>query len=412
MLVGIKEKSAVLLLLASVTLGTVACSGQANDQGKARAENLSGIAVKVFPVEKGDVTATLSYFGDVKAKSQVSVMPKVAGRIDDLRVDAGASVKEGDVIAIIEHASLDAQVQQANANLESAKSRYEQVANPNKSTVDTAIANLKKSEAALKLAQKNYDLVSYRGDIEAMPQATALEQATLDYEIALATYNLRVKPSYQDIAIARAAVSLAEAAVTIARNQLKEATIVAPVSGVITERFLSKGATASPSTPIVVIMSNDVEIAVSIEESRLSEIKQGQQAIIKVGAYPDQTFPGRVEQIAPASDPKSRTFLTKVIPDPQDAKLKPGMYAEVSLQTQQHKSSLLVPKDAVVAKGNKSIVYTLEDGRAKGKLVKTGLTDNRSVAILEGLSSEDEIIVNGNNNLNDNDRVIPERMAR
>lgn len=406
------KKRSILILLAVFALGVTSCSRPQVEPGKGVQAAPNAVGVKVASVSKGDIASSLSYTGDIKAKTQISVIPRVSGRIDDLKVDVGAKVKEGEVIALLEHASLDAQLQQANANLETAKARYDQVANPSKSSLDTAMAALKKSEAGLKLAQKNYDLVSYRGDIEAMPQATALEQATLDYEIALATYNLKTKPSDQDIAIVKASVSQAEAAVTLAKNQLKEATIVAPVSGIVTERLLVKGATAAPTTPIVIIMSTDVEIAVSIEESRFAEVKEGQEATIKVASYPGETFTGKVESIAPTSDPKSRTFTAKVVPVPQDGKLRPGMYAEVGLQTQQRNATLLVPKEAVITKNNRIYVFTVADGKAKSKTVRTGLSDSKIVEVLDGLAQSDEVIITGHTNLNDEDLVTPERVTR
>ncbi|MCL6647820.1 MAG: efflux RND transporter periplasmic adaptor subunit [Chloroflexi bacterium] len=418
--------------------------------------------VDVRPAQRGNIQAVLSYTGDVRAKATVSVIPRVSARIERLLVDIGSEVKKGDLIAELDRAPLLAQLRQAQGSLQSAQARLEALQNPRPEDIAIARANLASAqdrldrllnppaseleplrvavanaEANLKQAQAAYDRIAFEPDAGRRPEAVQLEQATNNYNAALANLRNRTNPPQQDIDVARQAVEQAEqqlrkalqpateadlnaqrgavanAAASVEATQINvnEATIRAPIDGIVADRPQPVGSTTSVQQPIVTIISKDVEIVLPVEETRLPDLSVGARAIINVPAYPGQDIPGTIASIAPTVDQRSRTIAVRVEPVDQNGQLKPGMFAQVRLITRDRQNVLIVPKDAVVQRDGQSVVFTLGDGRARQTPVEVGVSDDSNIEIRSGLDQGVPVIVSGVATLRDGDVVTPRRTA-
>ncbi|MBI2955108.1 MAG: efflux RND transporter periplasmic adaptor subunit [Chloroflexi bacterium] len=204
----------------------------------------------------------------------------------------------------------------------------------------------------IKLAEARLAELKAGATREQLDQATAaVDQATAALEMAMnpltdhdlnqienavAAAEAQVKLARNpftkaDFDVADASVAQAQASVDLVMAQLAETNIIAPISGVVSEKFLSVGALASPQTPILTIISSDLEIVLSVEEARSGQIRTGQPVSFSVAAYPDRTFAGAISSVAPAIDPRSRTFTVKVTPKDSGGDLKAGMFARVSI---------------------------------------------------------------------------------
>lgn len=557
-------------------------------------------SVKTAQATEGPISASLSYTGDVKAVSQVAVLPKATGRLEKLLVDVGSKVKKGDAIASLDASSLKVQVAQAKANLAAAQarlanmqagSRDEQVGQAKAaleaaqarantahkgatdaqlagaqtavdqaaanlqsaqarlqlvkqgptqtqwwqalSAVDTARANMKSTEAKLadvkagakaadlqsaeaavesaraslyaaddkrsyagdnnsvpslaqlgvtsagqagrnsEAAQANYDaavaklnlLKSYPlpadlqaaqsgydvakaqydatsnavDDMKRMPKPEDVQQAQAAVDAAQATlngaqaqlkqlsdgpteddlkvvdsgveqarqlYNLAVSPyTRHDLDASKAAVDQAQAAVDLAQIAFNDASVTSPVDGAVSDKLLSEGALVGPQTPIVSVISSDVELVLGVEESQIGQVKEEQKAEISVAAFPGVLFPARVAMIAPSADPKSRTFQVKIRPDLNDGKLRPGMFAQVNVVTQEKPKAVLVPKESVLTRSGQTVVFVLTGDTVQMRTVKLGLSRNGTVEIASGVNAGEEVVVAGQNDLRDGDKV-------
>ncbi len=557
-------------------------------------------SVKTAQATEGPISASLSYTGDVKAVSQVAVLPKATGRLEKLLVDVGSKVKKGDAIASLDASSLKVQVAQAKANLAAAQarlanmqagSRDEQVGQAKAameaaqakantahkgatdaqlaaaqtavdqaaanlqsaqarlqlvkqgptqtqwwqalSAVDTARANMKSTEAKLadvkagakaadlqsaeaavesaraslyaaddkrsyagdnnsvpslaqlgvtsagqagrnsEAAQANYDaavaklnlLKSYPlpadlqaaqsgydvakaqydatsnavDDMKRMPKPEDVQQAQAAVDAAQATlngaqaqlkqlsdgpteddlkvvdsgveqarqlYNLAVSPyTRHDLDASKAAVDQAQAAVDLAQIAFNDASVTSPVDGAVSDKLLSEGALVGPQTPIVSVISSDVELVLGVEESQIGQVKEEQKAEISVAAFPGVLFPARVAMIAPSADPKSRTFQVKIRPDLNDGKLRPGMFAQVNVVTQEKPKAVLVPKESVLTRSGQTVVFVLAGDTVQMRTVKLGLSRNGTVEIASGVNAGEEVVVAGQNDLRDGDKV-------
>ncbi len=208
-----------------------------------------------------------------------------------------------------------------------------------------------------------------------------------------------------DLNQARAGVAQARAALEQAQIALGEASVLSPVDGVVSERYQSVGQLVGPTSPIVSVVSGGAELSLGVEEAQIGQVTEGQKAEITVAAYPGQTFPARVTTIAPTADPKSRTFLVKVRPEADDGRLRGGMFAQVRIVTAERAGATLVPKEALLTKGGSGSVFVLKGEAVQAKAVKTGLSSGGMVEVTSGLSAGEEVVVAGQAELRDGDKV-------
>jgi HlyD family secretion protein len=309
-------------------------------------------------------------------------------------VQAEAAVRAAEQqVAILKAPPTAEAVAQAQAGVDAAREQANLARKP-ASEFDLAQARdaVRAAEAAVALAQRP----TTAGDVEAA-QAQA-DAADAQAKLAASPF------TKEDLDAARAAVSQAQAQADMARAQLKELTIVAPVDGTVAERMLVAGAIASPATPIVSIVSPELEVAVPVDEAQLARVRTGQEALISVPAFPGQPFPGKVTVVAPTVDQRSRTGQVKIEPS-ADAlgKLRPGMFAEVKLVFERKSGVLAIPGAAVFGGAEPSVVV-VADGLARHAPVKLGLRDGDKVEVLSGLQEGEAVVVDAPD-LRDGDRV-------
>jgi RND family efflux transporter MFP subunit len=235
--------------------------------------------------------------------------------------------------------------------------------------------------------------------------ASDIDLAIAQAEAAEAGARLAANPyTQQDLDAAQAQVDQAQAALDLARSQLKELTVVAPVAGVVADRFLVVGSIASPTTPIVSVAAIATEITFNVEESQLGRVQPGQTAHIAVTAYPGEPITGKITLVAPTIDQKSRTGQVKVVPDAdQTGKLRPGMFAQITVEAEKRPNVLVIPRSALLP-GTPAQVFAIENGVVKKIQVETGLQDRDQIEVTKGLKDGDQVVIDAVN-LRDGDRV-------
>jgi RND family efflux transporter MFP subunit len=133
-----------------------------------------------------------------------------------------------------------------------------------------------------------------------------------------------------------------------------------------------------------------------------ARLEDGQSASLQVTAYPGQDFPGVVSSVAPAADPKSRTFAVKVTPVEGQELLRSGMFANLDILAQENKNTILAPREAIVHSDNEPFVYIVnDDTTVEQRTITTGLYDQNRIEILQGLQPGDVVVVAGQSSLED-----------
>ncbi|MBT9147402.1 MAG: Macrolide export protein MacA [Syntrophomonadaceae bacterium] len=178
------------------------------------------------------------------------------------------------------------------------------------------------------------------------------------------------------------------------------------LSGIVGRIHVDLGDMVTPHTPVASIVDMDrVKIKVGVAERDIPRIKKGQEARVEVVAYPQEVFMGRVDKISPVIDIFSRRAPVEVIIDNPEHKLKPGMFARVELITNERRNVLIVPRDAVLVRDGREIVYVIENSVAKIKEVETGIVTEDRIELISGVESQNKVIIGGHFGLRDGARV-------
>jgi RND family efflux transporter MFP subunit len=188
-------------------------------------------------------------------------------------------------------------------------------------------------------------------------------------------------------------------------KQLKNTTIVAPFSGVITKKNVDLGSVIGPGSPIVEITDiSSLKLTISVPERDILKFKNGQPVEVKADVYGNRSFKGRVTYLAVQAD-KSHNFKVQVTVPNTANELMAGMYGTVSLSNSSPVTALSVPRKALVGSTKNPQVYVVKNGRAKLTTFNAGTSDGDYVEVISGISSQDKIVTKGQVNIQDNTNV-------
>ena len=302
------------------------------------------LPVKAAVVSRGTVIDGVSAVGTLLANESVMIRPEIDGRIVAFHFQEGQLVRKGDKLVSLDASEVEAQLTSAVA-----------AANLNRS-------RLKRSE---ELLAKNFI------------SAQAMDEARENLNQSVAR----------------------EAEI---KAKLAKSTIRAPFEGVTGLRLVSPGAYAKAGQDIARLEGIGVlKLDFRVPEAYLRRIKVGQSLVINVDAYPGESFKGSIYAIEPAVDESTRTVLLRArLPNP-GVRLKPGMFARVSLDLESRENALLVPEQAIVPRGDGRFVFRIADGKAQMVKVEMGVRRPGEVEILKGLEAGDSIVADGQLKLQD-----------
>jgi len=190
-----------------------------------------------------------------------------------------------------------------------------------------------------------------------------------------------------------------------------KAEVKAPIKGTLIRYYVDIGDSVIPQEPMPqepvlnIAYMDKVKIVVNVGEKDISKLRKGEKVRVSVDAYPGESFLGRVMRVAPAVDPRSRKVKVELEIENKDHRLKPGMFADVEIIYNEHKNVLVVPRIAVLERGGRKILFTVEDDRAKLREVTTGVSDEEKIEIVEGLTERESVVIEGNYGLTDGAKV-------
>lgn len=293
----------------------------------------------------------------------------------------------------------------AKANYERAQQLYQQGAIP-KQQLDTAKTAYEAAQAQLRQAEETLSLVREgprREDIEAAEQA--VRQAEEAYRQALLG-KAQDEVAQQRVVAARAALQQARAQVALLKQQLADTVIRAPFEGVVADRFAEAGAMAGAGTPVVRIVTVDrLFFEATLPELLLRDVKVGMPVEVRVDAFPNRVFEGRVEAIYPAVADQARNLRIRVsITNPADLPLKAGLFARGEIKLREYRNVPLTPKLALLEKGGDTRVFVVQDGIAKQRKLRV-IATNTEVVYAEGVQPGEVVVVRGQDLLSDGQPV-------
>ncbi len=407
-----------VLLLCLVLTGVTAC-----DQMGGESES----ANEPVEVERGDLTVTVSGSGNIEVYKEVTLTFGVAGRIEEIPVEEGDEVEEGDVIARLETGALELAVAQAEVAVAKAQTDITQM----EVSLKTAEFNLEQAQTTYTLTEikaAQADIVIAGNDLaEVMWTLSQYEEGSIGWESyqkmvtqaqsrldtaedrfdamlsgtdtkEVAIKRLQVELAAQSLELANHSLELADQSLEQAQKQLDDATITAPFTGIVTSVAVDEQDTVSTINPIVhLIDPSMMELKVDVDEIDIADVKMGQKAVIEVDALPDLELDGEVSFISqlPKEEGGVIIFEVKVRFDaPEDSGLKGGMSASIDIVTKERTGVLLAPSRAVKrnSDGETVVEVSMVGGENEERAVTVGISDGFQTEIIDGLE-EGEVVV-------------------
>ncbi len=316
------------------------------------------VAVEVVPIKKASIREVGSFTGSLYPLSEFIMAPKIAGRLEKLLVHIGDTVKGGQLVAVLDDDEYLQQVIQAKAELEVAR------------------ANLQERRSTIENAKREYE------------RTKALRKKKIASESQLDAAESEFKTQQAKLKVATAQISQKEAELKMAKVRLSYAQIKVTENNsngykVVGERFVDEGAMLAPNTPIVTILDIEKLIAaIHVIGRDYPKIKPGMEAVISTDAFPGRTFTGKVVRIAPFLKEKSREARVEIeIPNVQKL-LKPGMFARVHIQFDEHDNATVVPVAALVKRNGSQGVFVVDPQEQKARFIPV------TVGIVNGIQAE------------------------
>ena len=327
-----------------------------------KAEEQSG-SYLTQKLEKGDITEKITASGTINPISTINIGTQVSGTISEIYVDYNSKVKKDQLLAQIDPALFEATVGQRRAALNVSKAEV-QVAENEVDYAKKNLARIKKLNASRYSADKELDL------------------AEKEYNNSVA-----------QLALKKAQVEQAQAALDSAETELRYTKIISPVEGIVVSKEVEVGQTVAASfqTPTLFNVAEDLtkmQIEASVVEADIAKVHNGQTVEFSVDSFPDEVFYGKVTQVRNEAINTSNVVTYEVIieVDNKDLKLKPGMTANVEIITAEKKDILLAPNKALrfyitdengeTKRYEDKGIWVLEKGVPQRIVIKTGVSDD------------------------------------
>ncbi len=334
-----KSKTKLIIFVVAIVIIALVVLKIASTSTSADQQRSNIVVVKTQKPILQNLEERLEYNGNISAIQQANIFSKISGNLENIFVDIGNFVNQGQLLAVVDSTQPYQTCQQAYATFYNNKVIFDRNAELYKQNL-IAKQDLDNSEAAMKIAEANYKNAS---------------------------------------------------------TQLSYSKITAPFSGFVTQRFLDRGALIqNNNSTILTLMKMDVvKVYVYILEKDLPLISDKSECIVVVDAFPDKKFYGKITRKSNALDLNTRTMTYEIDIQNQDYALKPGMFATVSFILKEHKNEITIPKDALLKDASGNYVFAVENGKAKRVDVTPGLVENNFVEIAKGLNASDNIITTG-----------------
>lgn len=323
-------------------------------------------------VTRGDVSTSITATGTIEPVTKVEVGTQVSGIIDKIYVDFNSEVKKGQVIAELDKTNLLSELTSAKSQLANAQS----------------------------------DLDYQKSNFERY--ATLFEKGLVsvnDYETARLSYEQ-----------ARQQIVVQQQNVTKAQTNLGYATITSPIDGVVLSREVEEGQTVASAmtTPTLFYIAQDLtdmRVIADVDEADIGGVKEGQRVTFTVDAFPDDTFEGKVTQVRKEATTESNVVTYEVVisaPN-DDLKLIPGLTANVTVYTSEHRDVLVMPSKALRFTPNQNLLTknqnVVDNTNSKTKVwkfdgktftacaVETGISGGTDIEVTSGLAEGDKVVV-------------------
>lgn len=301
-------------------------------------------------VEPAGLDRTLPLTGSLTPFNEATVKAKVAGELVAVAVREGERVQQGQVLARVDTTDVQARVAARLADVEAAR-------------------------AQLVWAGKNRD------QQKALLDKAFISQSAFD----------NIQSNYD---VAAAKLRAAEAELVVARKALGDAVLVAPFSGMVSQRHAQPGERVALDARVVSVVDlSRLQLEAAVPPAAIGQVRIGQPLSFRVEGFGEREFDGRIERINPSATPGSRSISVYAVIDNREGVLRGGMFAQGALTLSTVQGALAIPASAVREEVGQTFVYAIVEGMVKRRNIKLGAADAAGrVQVLEGLAAGDRIV--------------------
>lgn len=373
-------------LLGCLALLSIGCGRQQPIQAK---QESGPLPVSVAPVAMRQVQRVVESIGTLFPYDEAIISAEVDGRVDQVKIDLGDQVTEGQVMVHIDDeeqryllAQNDAQLRQSleRLGLKDEKDRVKDIR-------DTP--EVRRAQADLMEAQQRYTRM--RSLVEqGIGAQSDLDQADARHKSALAGYDATVNQTRNLVQ----EVERFKAILELQRKKLRDTTVRAPFAGHVKERQVTVGQYVRANSPLLTLVKTDpIRLRLDVPERMAPWIKNGQMIDVSVEAFNERKFSGKIWRIAPTVDQTKRTFIVEALIANPTGQLKAGSYARARMATEKVDRVRLIPVRAVSYVLGSNKAYVVKSDTVESRDVKLGDRFEQQVEVLEGVEEGEQVAI-------------------
>ncbi|MGE5126317.1 MAG: efflux RND transporter periplasmic adaptor subunit [Betaproteobacteria bacterium] len=366
--------------------GTGCVSGRASENA-ARAQ--APVKARVVPVVSRTLQRDVDAVGSLFPFEEVTVSSEVEGRVEQVYVDVGDRVAAGRPLLRIVPVELSLNLDQEQAALRQIEARLAPPQGNAALKDESDAAEVRKAEADRTDAAQKFERAKELWAQGLIPRGT-YDETEARYSSARAAYDMAL----QNVRTLQAQAAQRSASVALAEKKLRDTLVRSPFAGQVKERLVSPGQYVKVQTPVMVVVDTEpLRVRLKVPEKMAGWVAVGQRVTVRVEAYPDRTFLGKISRINPSVEPQTRAFELEALLDNQDGALKPGFFARATIASSHLDRALLVPREALRYLYGVYKVYAVDRGTLRETEVKLGARDGQEVEVVEGLKEGDRVAV-------------------
>lgn len=319
--------------------------------------------VRIKKIFSLDLPINVEVVGRLIPNREVVVSSQVTGILMEYNADVGSEVGAGECLAKLDPTDYRLALDEANANLLSAQAKLAAAA--------SSFQRVKKLLPGNVITPETFD------------------QSEAEYKAS------------------KALVSQLETAVSIAQRRLDKTVIGAPFEGYVTQRLVELGQNISIGEPVMAMADmKTMRVRIHLSERDYVHLDKDDPVTVKIEAFSDTPFSGRVDKIGIKADPRTNTFEVEILVENPGIILKAGLTAHVFIRTDVIHDAIMIAQSCVIFRGNRKEVFVIEEGnKATARKVKLGRVEGANVRIIEGIVPGDDLVITGSQYLKPGDKV-------
>ncbi|HXQ69803.1 MAG TPA: efflux RND transporter periplasmic adaptor subunit [Pyrinomonadaceae bacterium] len=381
-------------LFVSSALFFVSCKSdyQASQRQGRTGDNRTTRQVKTTAVAETPFGETVTANGTLAAFDQTTVSVKVPGRVRTISVDLGSVVRRGQVIAQVDSQDYNLRVQQAEAALAQARARLGLSPEGNDDRIDP------EQTSTVRQARAVYDEAKFNRD----RAARLVEQGVIakaEFDSANATFKVaegRYQDAYEEVRNRQGILAQRKSELDLARQQLKDTAVIAPLDGIVQEKRASVGEYMAAGAPLVNIVRMDpLRLRAEIPERESRTVRTGQDVRVTVEGDTN-VYLGKIMRLSPVIAEQNRMLMVEADVR-NNGTLRPGSFAHAEIVTNDAKMAVTVPNNAIVTFAGIEKVILVQNGKALERPITTGRRGAEFTEIVAGVNVGDKVIVDPGN---------------